>query len=131
VRVITGLEALRKAEGETLGTSAWHEVTQADVDRFAALTGDAAYYILTLSGKFYEELLDFEGFAFGLNYGLDRVRFPNPVPVGGKVRGTFALTGVEDIPGGAQVKLELTVEREGGDTPVCVAVLIARLYTDR
>jgi acyl dehydratase len=130
VRVINGLEELRQAEGQTLGTSDWHEVTQADVDTFAALTGDAAYYILTLSGKFYEELLDFQGFAFGLNYGLDRVRFPNPVPVGGKVRGTFELTGVEDISGGAQIKLELTVEQESG-APVCVAELVARLYTDR
>jgi acyl dehydratase len=75
--------------------------------------------------------LDFQGFAFGLNYGLDRVRFPSLIAVGGKVRGTFRLIAVEDIPGGAQIKLELTVERDGGDKPVCVAELVVRLYTDR
>ena len=71
-----------------------------------------------------------EGFAFGVNYGLNRVRFPAPLPVGTQVRACApSWPAVDDIPGGAQIATELTFEREGGDKPVCVAESLARVYT--
>ena len=149
MRIITGLDELRKAEGETLGPSEWHEVSQADIDTFAEVTGDHqwihvdveraketpfggtiahGYYTLGLAPRFSEQLLKLEGFAFGVNYGLNKVRFPAPMPVGGRVRMTAKLADVEDIPGGAQLTMELTFERENGDKPVCVAQSLARVY---
>jgi len=149
MRTITGLEELKKAEGDVVGTSEWHEVTQRAIDDFADVTGDHqwihvdperakdtpfggtiahGYYTLSLAPMLSEQVLGLEGFAFGLNYGLDKVRFPAPLPVGSKVRMTAKIADVADIPGGAQLKLELTFERDGGEKPVCVAESLARLY---
>ena len=149
MRTINGLAELKDAEGQELGSSDWHEVTQQDIDTFADVTGDHqwihvdperaretpfggtiahGYYTLSLIPRFTEQVMKFEGFAFALNYGLDRVRFPSHMPVGGKVRATFKLADVSDIPGGAQIKIEVTLEREGGDKPVCVAETLARVY---
>ena len=69
-----------------------------------------------------------EGFTFALNYGLNRVRFPSPMPVGGKVRCTVKVAEVQEIPGGAQTTMEMTLEREGGEKPVCVAETLVRAY---
>jgi acyl dehydratase len=150
MRTITGLDELRNAEGEVLGTSEWHEVTQDDVDTFADVTGDHqwihvdperarqtpfggtiahGYYTLSLAPRLSEQILRLDGFAFGLNYGLNKVRFPAPVPVGSRMRMTCKLAKLEDIPGGAQVTFENTFEVEGGDKPVCVAESLARVYT--
>jgi acyl dehydratase len=150
MRTITGLDELRRAEGETLGTSGWHEVTQDAIDAFADVTGDHqwihvdpqraagtpfggtiahGYYTLSLAPMLTEQVLRLDGFAFAVNYGLDRVRFPAALPVGARVRMTAKLAGLEDVPGGAQMTLELTFEREGGDKPVCVARTLARVYT--
>ncbi len=149
MRTITGLEELKKAEGDVAGTSDWYEVTQEAINAFADVTGDHqwihidterakdtpfggtiahGYYTLSLAPMFSEQVLKLEGFAFGLNYGLDKVRFPAALPVGSKVRMTAKIADVKDIPGGAQLKLELTFEHEGGDKPVCVAESLARLY---
>jgi len=149
MRTITGIEALKKAEGETLGTSEWHEVTQKNIDAFADATGDHqwihvdperardtpfggtiahGYYTLSLAPSLSEEIFQVEGVAFGVNYGLNKVRFPAPLPVGGKVRMTAKVAGVEDIQGGAQLTLELTFEHEGTEKPVCVAESLARVY---
>ncbi len=149
MRTIKGLGGLREAEGEELGTSDWHEVTQEDVNQFADTTGDHqwihvdperaketpfggtiahGYYTLSLIPKFSEQVLRFEGFAFALNYGLDRVRFPSHVPVGSKVRATIQVAKVEDIQGGAQMTLGYTFEGEGIEKPVCVAETLARVY---
>jgi acyl dehydratase len=149
MRTITGLDELRKAEGEVLGTSGWHDVTQRDVDAFADVTGDHqwihvdperarqtpfggtiahGYYTLSLAPMLTDQVMRLEGFAFAVNYGLNRVRFPAPVPVGSRVRMTAKLAGLEDVPGGAQMTLELTFECEGGEKPVCVAQSIARVY---
>jgi acyl dehydratase len=146
---ITGLDQLKEHEGKELGTSDWHEVTQKDIDTFADVTGDHqwihidverakdtpfggtiahGYYTLSLAPKFSEEIMKFEGFAFAVNYGLNKVRFPAPLPVGSKVRMTAKLAGVEDIQGGAQVTMALTFETEGGEKPVCVAETLARFY---
>ena len=150
MKTITGLEELKAAEGEIFGTSDWHEVTQADVDAFADVTGDHqwihvdveraketpfggtiahGYYTLSLAPKFSEEIMKFEGFAFGINYGLNKVRFPAPLPVGSRVRMRAAIASVEDVPGGIQMATALTFEREGAEKPVCVAETLVRLYT--
>jgi acyl dehydratase len=149
MRTITGLDELRRAEGETLGSSSWHEVSQEAIDAFADVTGDHqwihvdperardtpfggtiahGYYTLALAPALTAEVVAFDGFAFALNYGVNRVRFPSPLPVGARVRATARLARLEDIPGGAQMTLELTFEREGGDKPVCVAETVSRLY---
>jgi acyl dehydratase len=150
MRTINGMEELRKAEGEVLGTSDWYEVTQKDIDTFADVTGDHqwihvdverardtpfggtiahGYYTLSLAPRFSEQIMRLDGFAFGLNYGLNKVRFPAPVPVGKRVRMTAKLAKLDDIPGGAQITFENTFEVEGGDKPVCVAESLARVYT--
>jgi acyl dehydratase len=147
---ITGLDGLKSAAGETLGTTEWHEVTQDAIDAFAHVTGDHqwihvdaerakdtpfggtiahGYYTLSLAPMFTAQVLSLEGFAFAVNYGLNKVRFPAPVPVGSRVRMTAELAGFDEIPGGAQITLGLTFEREGGDKPVCVAQTVARVYT--
>ena len=149
MRTITGLEELKRAEGEDLGTSEWHEVTQKDIDAFADVTGDHqwihvdperaketpfggtiahGYYTLSLAPRFSEQIIRLEGFAFAVNYGLDKVRFPAPLPVGSKVRMHAKLENLEEVPGGAQIKMKLTFEREGGEKPVCVAETLARVY---
>src|SRR5829696_4692247 len=149
MRTITGLDELKQAEGEELGVSDWHEVSQKDFDAFADATGDHqwihvdperakdtpfggtiahGYYTLSLASRFIEELLKVDGVAMMVNYGLNKVRFPAPLPVGDRVRMHLRLAGVDDIEGGVQLTSELTFEREGGDKPVCVAESLARAY---
>jgi acyl dehydratase len=144
---LTGLDEVRSHVGQELGVSRWHEVTQGDVNRFADVTGDHqwihvdierakqtpfggtiahGYFTLSLASMFSDELFSLQGFAFGINYGLNRVRFPAPMPVGERVRMRARLVSVDEIPVGAQVVLELTFEREGGEKPVCVAESLAR-----
>ena len=147
---LNGLDEVKAHIGKELGVSDWHEVTQEAIDEFARVTGDDqwihvdperardtpfggtiahGYYTLSLAPKFSYAMFSFEGFAFGLNYGLNRVRFPSPMPVGGKLRMRAKLAAVDDIAGGAQITTELTFEREGGDKPVCVAESLARVYS--
>jgi acyl dehydratase len=149
MKTITGLDELKHAAGEVLGTSDWHEVTQADVDTFADVTGDHqwihvdperardtpfggtiahGYYTLSIVPMLSRQVFGMEGFTFALNYGLNRVRFPAPLPVGSRVRLTVKVVEVLDIPGGAQTTMEMTVEREGGEKPVCVAETVVRAY---
>jgi acyl dehydratase len=149
MREITGIEELKAAEGETLGTSEWHEVTQADIDLFADVTHDHqwihvdperakdtpfggtiahGYYTLSLAPHFMEQVVSFQGFAFALNYGVGKVRFPAALPVGSRVRASIQLAKVEDVQGGAQMTLAYTFEGEGIEKPVCVAETLARMY---
>ena len=135
--------------GDQFGPSSWVEVPQERIDAFAETTGDRqwihvdpeqaaagpfgttiAHGYLTLSllpAMSYEVVPRQEG-GMGVNYGLDRVRFPAPVPSGSRVRATFRVDGVEEAVWGYQAKMTATVEREGGDKPVCVAELIFRYY---
>jgi acyl dehydratase len=150
MRTISGLDELKAAEGDELGTSGWHEVTQQAIDAFADVTGDHqwihvdvgraketpfggtiahGYYTLSLAPMFMEQIFALEGFAFAVNYGLDRVRFPAPVPVGSRVRMRAKLAKLEEVPGGAQMTVEATFEVEGASKPVCVAETLARVYT--
>jgi acyl dehydratase len=147
---LTGLDEVQQKVGEELGVSDWHEVTQEAIDSFAEVTGDHqwihvdreraaktpfggtiahGYYTLSLAPMFSYRMFKIEGFAFGLNYGLNRVRFPAPLPVGDSVRMRAKLTAVEELPGGAQLTVELTFERAGGGKPVCVAEALSRAYT--
>jgi len=150
MRTITGLEELKAAEGEELGVSDWHEVSQDDINAFADATGDHqwihvdperakdtpfgstiahGYYTLSLAPKLAAEVFEMEGFAFAINYGLNKVRFPAPMPVGEKVRMRAKVANLEDVPGGAQMTMALTFERDGADKPVCVAESLVRVYT--
>ncbi len=149
MRTISGLDELKLAEGDDLGTSDWHAVTQEAIDAFADVTGDHqwihvdperakstpfggtiahGYYTLALAPMFNEQIFGLQGFAFAVNYGLNKVRFPAPLPVGARVRMHTKLKSLEPVPGGAQVTIECTFEREGGDKPVCVAETLARVY---
>jgi acyl dehydratase len=147
---ITGIDELKSKIGEELGVSDWHEVTQDEIDAFAEATGDhqwihvdperaaqtpfggtIAHGLLTLSlgPRFTYEAYSLEGFAFGLNYGYDRVRFPAPLAVNSRVRMRATLASVDDVPGGIQMKVTQTFEVEGGEKPVCVAEQLVRLYS--
>ncbi len=147
---LTGLDEVRAHAGRELGVSEWYEVTQAEIDAFAEVTGDHqwihvdperaretpfggtiahGFYVLSLAPRFSYALYTFEGFAFALNYGLNRVRFVSPMPVGGQMRMRAKLISVDDVAGGAQLMTELTFEREGGEKPVCVAEQLVRVYT--
>jgi acyl dehydratase len=147
---ITGIDELRSRIGDELGVSDWHEVTQEAIDAFADVTGDHQWihveperaretpfggtiahglYTLSLGPRFTFELFSIDGFAFGLNYGYGRVRFPAPVPVGSRVRMRATLSNVEDVPGGVQITVTQTFEVDGGSKPVCVAESLARMYT--
>jgi acyl dehydratase len=149
MKTITGLDELKASEGELLGTSEWHEVTQEAINDFADVTGDHqwihvdveraketpfggtiahGYYTLSLAPMLTDQVMSLEGFAFAVNYGLNKVRFPAPVPVGSRVRATVRLASLEEIPGGAQIMLEPTFEVEGGEKPACVAEVIVRHY---
>jgi acyl dehydratase len=149
MRTINGMDELKAAAGEELGTSEWHEIDQDAVNAFADVTGDHqwihvdverakdtpfggtivhGYFTLSLVPVLAAEIAAFEGFNFALNYGLGKVRFPAPLPVGSKVRASGQITAVDDVPGGVQVTQLMTFEREGGDKPVCVAETLARFY---
>lgn len=145
--VFEGTAALREATGRELGVTDWLEITQQRIDTFADATGDHqwihvdperaadgpyggtiahGYLTLSLTNLFLPQLLEVRGVSMGVNYGVDRVRFPAPVPVGSRIRAGAAITDVADVAGGVQVTTRITVEREGGDRPVCVVDAISR-----
>jgi acyl dehydratase len=147
--VINGLDDLKSKVGEELGVSDWLEVTQEAIDAFADATGDHQWihvdperakdtpfggtiahglYTLSLGPQFSYALFEVQGVAFGLNYGYNKVRYPAPLPVGSKVRMRATLTAADEIPGGLQITVTQTFEREGGDKPVCVAESVSRVY---
>jgi len=135
--------------GRDIGSSGWLTVDQALIDRFADVTGDRNWYhvdreraarelpgglpiahgLLTLSlgPALAYSIYSVAGIAMALNYGYDRVRFPAPLPSGSRVRMTATLKSVSDVPGGVQVVVTQTFEREGESKPVCVAEQVARL----
>lgn len=144
------LADLQSHVGQTLGTSDWLTITQDRIQQFADATGDqqwihtdpvraaagpfgapVAHGFLTLSllPWLFESGFDIADVRMGVNYGLNKVRFPAPVPVGSRLRGHFRLLSFEGLAGGAQLTVEVTVEREGSDKPVCVAESVTRRYT--
>ena len=136
--------------GKELGTSEWYEVTQEHVNLFADATGDHqwihvdperatkespfggpiahGYLTLSLLVPLFGGVLRVTDTVMGVNYGLNKVRFPSPVPVGSKVRLTATLSNIEDIAGGKQLTFSCVIEREGGDKPVCIAEPVYRYY---
>jgi acyl dehydratase len=148
-RTFATVDELRGAVGEQLGYTDWVEIEQKRIDLFAEATGDHqwihvdpekaatgpfgttiahGYLTLSLLPLFGPQLISVEGVKMGVNYGTNKVRFPAPVPVGSRLRATGTITAVDDVPGGVQVSLAFTVEREGGDKPVCVAESVSRYY---
>ena len=149
MKVFESVDDMRTAIGEHLGYSDWHTVTQAQISMFAEATGDHqwihvdpeaaakgpfgttiahGYLTLALIPMLVSQVSRVDGVRMGVNYGLNKVRFPAPVPVGSRVRAGVRLKSVEDIEGGAQIINEITIEREGGDKPSCVAETVARYY---
>jgi acyl dehydratase len=136
--------------GAEFGPSSWIDVPQEKIQAFADATGDhqfihvdperaaqtpfggtIAHGYLTLSllpAMSYEVIPHEEGDGMGLNYGLNRVRFPAPVPSGSRVRGSFRVDTLDEQDWGRQVTMTATVEREGGEKPVCVAEVVFRYY---
>jgi acyl dehydratase len=133
--------------GTELGVSGWRPLPQSDVDAFAAATGDRqwihvdaeraaagpfggtiahGYLTLALFIPLLTELLVIENVGMSINYGLNRVRFPAPVPVGSRVRLRAMLAAAEPVPGGVQVTIDGTIERDCGDKPACVLQAVHR-----
>ncbi|MEE1942772.1 MaoC family dehydratase [Streptomyces sp. TRM 70361] len=149
-RVFTSVGELRAAVGEQLGTSDWLEIDQRRIDLFADATGDHqwihvdpekaaagpfgttiahGYLTLSLLPVLVPQLLRVEGVRMGVNYGLNKVRFPAPVPVGSRVRATARIAEVTAVAEDCvQLTAGVTVEREGGGKPVCAAESIVRYY---
>ncbi len=143
------LADLQARVGQELGASDWLTIDQARIDRFAEATGDhqwihvdparaaqgpfgttVAHGFLTLSllPWFFEHGFAVDDVRMGINYGLNKVRFPAPVPVGSRLRARFRLLAYEPIEGGAQLLVEATIEREGSAKPVCVAESLTRRF---
>ena len=150
--LVTDIAGLRERAGSHLGYTDWQEMTQERVDQFADATDDhqwihvdperaasgpfgttVAHGFLTLSlvPHLAAELRKVEGVRMGINYGLDRVRFPAPVPSGSRVRARSTLISCERVPGpaeAAQLVNRVTIEVEGSAKPACVADVVSRLY---
>jgi acyl dehydratase len=149
VTSVVGVEELRALTGQHVGYSSWHEITQERVNTFADATGDQqwihvdverarsgpfggtiahGYLTLSMTTTFMPEILETKGFALGVNYGCEKVRFPSPVPVGSKLRCGAVVDAVVDVPGGVQTTLTLTFEVQGQTKPACVATIVVRRY---
>jgi acyl dehydratase len=142
------VEELTGRLGEEIGIGEWVQISQDRINGFAEATGDhqwihvdedkaktgpfgstIAHGFLTLSLiPAIAPSVDVPRVRMAVNYGLDRVRFITPVPVGSRVRAHSVLRDVSEVPGGVQVKTEVTIELEGSEKPACVAETLARLY---
>ncbi|MBZ4488386.1 MaoC family dehydratase [Microbacterium sp. cx-55] len=148
-RLSLDVAELANAAGASFGPSSWREITQDEVDLFARVTGDhnpihldAAYAastpfgtriahgLLTLSlvVPLMAEVFDVPDAGMGINYGLNRVRFPAPVPVGSRIRVVGEVRTASEVPGGVQIEVPVTFEIEGAPKPACVAELVLRYY---
>jgi len=149
MRVFSSVDELKGAVGERLGSSDWLTVDQKRIDLFADATGDhqwihidpdrakdgpfgttIAHGFLTLAliPIFTPQVFRVDNVKMGVNYGVNKVRFTAPVPVNGRVRGSYQLTSVQDVAGGVQLASTVTVELEGSDRPACVAETLVRYY---
>ena len=144
------LTELASHGGEHLGSTDWRTVTQDQVDAFADLTDDHnpihvdpehaagtpfggtivhGYFTVSLLAPLLEELLHVEGASLGVNYGIDKLRFPAPVPVGARFRASAELAEVAEIKGGVQIRVATTVEVEDSPKPALVAECLFRYYS--
>nr|WP_221199969.1 MaoC family dehydratase [Nocardioides soli] len=148
--IATDPTALPGLAGEPLGSTDWIEIDQARVDAFAEHTEDRqwihvdplraatspfggpiahGFLSLSLLSYFLGQLLEVRGSRMLVNYGLDRVRFPAPVPVGSRLRGVGGIASVTEVPGGHQLVLDITVEIEDAAKPACVAAFVVRVLS--
>jgi acyl dehydratase len=147
---VQGLDGIRALAGQDLGRSDWLQISQEQVQLFADATGDQqwihvdparakdgpfggtiahGYLTLALIIPLFNELLELRGVRMSVNYGLEKVRFPSPVPVGSKLRLAGQVVSVEDVSGdGVQMLLDFTIEVDGQDKPACVARAVYRHY---
>ncbi len=146
---LKSIDELRARAGTHLGISEWRQVTQEEVNSFAAATEDyqwihtdieraktgpygqtiaQGYLTLSLAVPLLFDVFEVEGTNFVVNYGVNRVRFPTPVPVGRRIRLGAMLKAVKDVPGGVQALIEATFELEGASKPPCVAEILLRFY---
>ena len=145
------LADLNQAIGQEVGLSDWFRIDQEMINAFAKLTGDeqwihvdearAAQYspygttvahgfmVLSLASKFAYECLAVTDVVMGVNYGLNKVRFPNATPVNDEVRGRISLLEYTEIPGGGRYVLHVVFELKGHDKPACVAEFVGQVYT--
>ncbi len=140
-------DEIKAAVGRPLGTSGWLRIEQARIDQFADATGDHqwihvdparaaqgpfgatiahGYLTLSLVNALLPEIFRVPTARMGINYGCNKVRFPAPVAVGKRIRGSGELIEVTDVPGGVQVAVRVTVEIEGEPKPACVAETLSR-----
>ena len=151
-RIVNGIDELKGLTGQEVGVSDWLEVTQQMINGFADVTGDhqwihvdverartdspfhntIAHGFLTLSlmSQFAAQSVRVEGdFKMGINYGLNKLRFPAPVPSSSRIRAHFTLVSVEDVTGGFQVAWAVTIEIQGAPKPCLAAEWLVRYYT--
>ena len=142
------MSAFTELVGRELGPTDWLEVDQERIDTFARATDDPqwihvdparaaegpfgttiahGYLTLSLCVPLMSRTLGLTGYRMGINYGVNRVRFPAPLPSGSRIRGRFTVQSVDEVEGGEQGVVLATVEREGADKPVCVAELVVRM----
>lgn len=140
---------LLTAVGQHLGYSDWLQIDQQRIDLFADATGDHqwihvdpdkaregpfgatiahGYLTLSLANLFLPQIMEVRNVSMGVNYGCEKVRFPAPVPVGSRVRGGGEVISAEEVKGGVQVVVRITVEIEGNDRPACVIDTISRFF---
>ena len=148
VTTFEGIDEVRAAVGTHLGWSDWTTVTQEQVNTFADATGDHqwihvdverataespfggpiahGFLTLALTNRFLPQVVEVRGVSLGVNRGTGKIRFPAPVPVGSRLRAGVELIAVDDVTGGIDTTMRITVEREGGDKPVCVVESLSR-----
>ncbi|MHB1518567.1 MAG: MaoC family dehydratase [Acidimicrobiales bacterium] len=146
---VRGIESFSDLVGSELGHGEWHRIDQDMINRFADATGDHqwihvdperaesgpfgttiahGYLTLSLIPVFLHEVLEVEGISMGVNYGCNRVRFPAPVTVDSNLRLRASVAEVEEVSGGVQIALDVTLETEGAEKPSCVAQVVYRYY---
>ena len=149
MRVFGSPAELPGAVGEVIGPGPWQKIEQSRVDAFAEATGDHqwihtdpvraaagpfggtiahGYLTLSLLPALMRDVYQVEGVRMGVNYGLNKVRFPAPVRTGNSVRATAEILQVDAVPGGLQLVVRATIETDGGDKPCCVAETVSRVF---
>jgi acyl dehydratase len=148
-KVFSNPAALLEAVGQDLGHSEWLEIDQQRINQFADATGDHqwihvdpekaaegpfgktiahGYLTLALANLFLPQLMSVENTSMGVNYGCEKVRFPAAVPVGSRLRGVGEVISAQEVKGGVQVVVRMTMEIEGSDRPACVIDTISRFF---
>ncbi len=142
IRVFRNFEQVRECVGTTVGVSTWWLIDQERIDTFAAATGDQqwihtdpvraadgpfgrtiahGWLLVSMLPTYWKDIYRYEGFAMTVNYGAEKIRFPASVPVGSRIQAHVEFVSLQDVPGGARLRIRTTVMVEGGEKPVLVA----------